>query len=247
MVGERVTLSETVGRVQADIDDGDTLRVGDVITRGVQLNGEATVSMLMPNLIQSEDYEQLGARTYLAEDKREDRLVRGFSQASLTESVSVVLEEAGEVHFPAISLFWWDTEEQQQKELTLPSHQFVVKHTPLSFFHAYWKETAICAVAILLLLYGGYRMAIYMMYLHKVDRLPLAVQFWLALLSNNLGRCEIVICRKIKHRTGKYQMNQNSTQSPNNIIDSYTKQKYSLSNCRVRKRSLIRIWFGMGW
>ncbi|NAW84902.1 BatD family protein [Photobacterium halotolerans] len=128
----------------------DALRVGDSITRRITLKGESTLAAMLPN--PSQPLFDDAYQTYVSPSDLQDSTNRGQYSASRTELETYVLQGGGELHFPAIEVQWWDSQNQQLNTLTLEGKTFTVKHTLQSWlkFYAPWLIAVLVLLALAL-------------------------------------------------------------------------------------------------
>ncbi len=95
----------------------DALRVGDSITRTVDMTAEDTVGIGLPPL-KFEAPE--GIRLYSGTPKVSEKAERGKIEATRTESATYVLEKEGQYTLPEITILWWDPQKKRMNKDSLP-------------------------------------------------------------------------------------------------------------------------------
>ena len=66
--------------------------------------------------------------------------------------MTYIVNNAGRVTLPAVSVFWWDSEFQQQRNLVLPERSWQVSHTFASFVEQYKVLLAGLAVIVVVVI-----------------------------------------------------------------------------------------------
>jgi hypothetical protein len=103
------------------------LRVGDSLTRTITLTADDTVGMLLPD-IRFSDTE--GLALYPQMPLVSENVERGVSTGKRVESVTYVLEKAGEYTLPKISVYWWEDQTRTLHHEILPEYHFSVAQNP---------------------------------------------------------------------------------------------------------------------
>ncbi|MFA0311410.1 BatD family protein [Vibrio splendidus] len=130
------------------------LKVGDAITREITLSAQDTISMLLPEVVMRPDTSENEFLFYRESTKYNDSEQRGVRQAQSFEKVTYIVNSAGEVTIPAISIFWWDSESQTEKKLILPELRLDVSHTFTSLLKEYKVEISVGIGFLLLVVLG---------------------------------------------------------------------------------------------
>ena len=129
------------------------LSVGDAITREITLSAHDTISALLPEITTLPDTLTSQFLVYPELTQYRDDEQRGVRQAQRLERVTYIVNNAGRVTLPAVSIFWWDSEFQQQRILVLPERSWQVSHTFASFVEQYkvlLGGSAVIVVAVIL-------------------------------------------------------------------------------------------------
>ena len=124
------------------------LSVGDAITREITLSAHDTISALLPEITTLPDTLTSQFLVYPESTQYRDDEQRGVRQAQRLERVTYIVNNAGRVTLPAVSVFWWDSEFQQQRNLVLPERSWQVSHTFASFVEQYKVLLAGLAVIV---------------------------------------------------------------------------------------------------
>jgi len=100
------------------------LKVGDSITRTVNMTAEDTVGMTLPPL----SFEAPeGIRLYTGVPKISEKAERGKIEAARTETATYVLEKEGRYKLPEIVILWWDSQKKKMNKARLPAMEFQVE------------------------------------------------------------------------------------------------------------------------
>ena len=100
------------------------LKVGDSITRTVNMTAEDTVGMTLPPL----SFEAPeGIRLYTGVPKISEKAERGKIEAGRIETATYVLEKEGRYKLPEIVILWWDPQKKKMNKARLPAMEFQVE------------------------------------------------------------------------------------------------------------------------
>ena len=100
------------------------LKVGDSITRTVNMAAEDTVGMTLPPL----SFEvPVGIRLYTGVPKISEKAERGKIEAARTETATYILEKEGRYKLPEIVILWWDPQRKKMNKARLPTMEFQVE------------------------------------------------------------------------------------------------------------------------
>ncbi|USD42699.1 BatD family protein [Vibrio sp. SCSIO 43135] len=114
----------------------DDLKVGQAITRTVTLKADDTLSILIPQMLSLDSQDSY--QTYVQPTQFDDRQERGNYRSERIEQQTYVLQQGGEIEFPAIELKWWNSDKQQLELVTIEGKTVEVSHTLSSWLSAYW-------------------------------------------------------------------------------------------------------------
>jgi hypothetical protein len=91
--------------------------VGDAIKRRITLRAEDVSGMAFAPTLHSE-MENLGI--YPGEPTVEDKFARGDLTGTRVETVTYIIERAGEFELPSVELSWWNIETEELQHIVLP-------------------------------------------------------------------------------------------------------------------------------
>ncbi len=100
------------------------LKVGDSITRTVNMRAEGTVGMTLPAL--SFEVPE-GIRLYAGVPKISEKAERGKIEAARTETATYILEKEGQYKLPEFVILWWNPEKKKMNKERLPAVEVQVK------------------------------------------------------------------------------------------------------------------------
>lgn len=124
------------------------LRVGDAITRKVTLTAQDSLSVLLPDLISDESTNAY--QSYSHPNRLSDAQSRGNYQSTRIEESVYVLQQGGDISFPPVDVYWWDSANNKLVTMTLEGKNYHVKHTFSSFLNAYLKWIVFVVVALVI-------------------------------------------------------------------------------------------------
>jgi len=177
------------------------LHVGDSVTRKVTLTAQDTVSIMLPSLLASGSTDQY--QSFSAPAQLTDQHGRGNYRAQRSEEQTYVLQQGGEVTFPAIELKWWDSKTQQLKTLLVPPQTFSVKHTLSSYLNAYRSELLLAGGLVLMLsviVIGSYRY-------YQTHPKPEWALFLQLLWQRQWPLARVALYRALRHKRGLLTLN----------------------------------------
>lgn len=97
--------------------DTESAVVGDAIKRRITLRAEDVSGMAFPPILHDE-LENLGI--YPGEPTVEDKFARGDLTGTRVETVTYVVERAGDFELPSVELTWWNIDTQELQHIVLP-------------------------------------------------------------------------------------------------------------------------------
>jgi hypothetical protein len=130
---------------QTDIEDGLVLQIGNTLERTVTLQAADTLAAFLPAI---DPGDNSGLTTYPDPTQLTNRFERGQFQAIRRDRIVYSAEQPGHYTLPALSLSWWDTQDQVLRTEALPPLQVRVKPT--------LKQTIQKVLPLLLVLIGSF-------------------------------------------------------------------------------------------
>ena len=101
--------------------------VGDAIKRRITLRAEDVSGMAFAPTLHNE-IDNLGI--YLGEPTVEDKFTRGDLTGTRIETVTYVVERAGDFELPSVELSWWNIDTQELQHIVLPGLSLQVTGEP---------------------------------------------------------------------------------------------------------------------
>lgn len=196
LVADDVKVTQDWNWVRVEGDSSEPfLKVGDVIEREISVNAVNTTSSFLPHVFGDNNTLGLASR-YVEPPVFRDTHVRGDYTAKKSEKVVYVLQNAGSLTLPRITLRQWDPKLGILIEHHLEGETIEVKHT----LSSYWRINSVSILSVGVLFFlslMSLRLAIsYYRRLKCTDRLPLIWQYILAIRSGNEVLCESLLYRK---------------------------------------------------
>jgi hypothetical protein len=103
--------------------DTDKLQVGESITRTLTLRAEGLIGSQLPEITMQ---PISGAKLYPDQSQFENIETSTGMLSTRIESTAVIPGRAGEITFPEVNIFWWDTKSNTQKSALIPASTFNV-------------------------------------------------------------------------------------------------------------------------
>ena len=178
------------------------LKAGDAITRTLTVKGSNTLAMLIPKLIQpiaTVDYQ-----IYPQPNQLSDSQTRGDYLSERKESVVYVLQNGGNVSFPAIHLTWWNTENKTLETITLEGQSFYIAHTLSSWLHQYWHGLIALIIAIMVITLIGFKTITY----YKTHPLPAWFIYANAVKQQQWSQVRVLLYRVLRKHSDQLQLKQ---------------------------------------
>ncbi len=104
--------------------DPDSFKVGEPITRNVQLKALGLTSSQLPNIVGASTDPSL--KYYPDQPALADQKDVNTFIGVRTETLAIVVSEGGEITIPAIRIPWWNTETDSLQYAELPQRRFIV-------------------------------------------------------------------------------------------------------------------------
>ncbi|GEM77892.1 BatD family protein [Vibrio superstes] len=132
------------------------LKAGDTITRTIRIEATDTLSVLLPSVMSTDSVNRnKNYQAYAKPVRLSDTQNRGQYQAQSVEEEVYVLQTGGELTFPEYSIFWWDSEQGELRELRLEGQSFKVSHT-FSSWVRYYKDNLLITLFVFIVVIGFY-------------------------------------------------------------------------------------------
>jgi hypothetical protein len=123
--GAKYYLTTSNFRISQSLDRKlEGLKIGDSVTRTVNITAEDTVGISLPPL-KFEAPE--GIRLYPGTPKVSEKAERGKIEATRTETATYVLEKEGRYTLPEIAIMWWNPQTKKMNKARLPAIELQIE------------------------------------------------------------------------------------------------------------------------
>ncbi len=99
------------------------VRVGDSVTRTLQIQAQDLQASQLPNLIMD---RQTGFQSYADKPQLSNQPTEQGFTSTATYKIAIVPTQAGELLVPALSFPWWNTQTDSLERASLPQHKITV-------------------------------------------------------------------------------------------------------------------------
>ena len=130
-------LATTVFEVEESYDkESGELKPGDSLTRTIRFKSQDVAAMMLPAI----DFKSIdGLAVYQKPSRVKDKVNRGEYLAERIESVTYLIERAGEFRLQEMEFYWWDLSTGEMKSVVLPER--VVATALLSVEESFEAQT----------------------------------------------------------------------------------------------------------
>ena len=176
------------------------LRVGDAITRKVTLTAQDSLSVLLPDLISDESTNAY--QSYPHPNRLSDSQSRGNYQSTRIEESVYVLQQGGDISFPPVDVYWWDSANNKLVTMTLEGKNYHVKHAFSSFLNAY-LQWIVFVVATLVI---GIGLALYLRRHYQTHPKP---QWWVLrqhIKAGEWNQIRLSLYKQLRMRTEQLEL-----------------------------------------
>ncbi len=173
----------------------DELKVGDSVTRIVDIQAQDSLSVLLPNMMTSSENEAWQA--YVNSPELTDTQSRDGYISKRKDSVTYILQQGGDISWPSFDMYWWNTEKQSVEKITIDGYSVHVKHTLSSWLRAYRVELISSLSAVVLLLGSYFLLRRYF----RTHAKPAWYEFSRALLQRRWADARTLLYKKARLHT----------------------------------------------
>ncbi|MGP8306914.1 BatD family protein [Vibrio sp. YIC-376] len=179
---------------------GESLKVGDAITRKITITAQDSLSVLLPDLLKGESTTNYQA--YSQPHRLTDKQTRGDYQSTRTEESVYVIQQGGELTLPAFEFHWWNSKTQQLESMVIEGKSFQAKHTLKSFVKAYsaWILSLSAAVVFSAVLFFSIKRY------YRTRPTPPWLTFHRLLKSNRWGEARAALYKQLRVNTAELEM-----------------------------------------
>lgn len=239
LTADNVDVSQQITVVSSSEDREQLhINVGDSITRTITLTASNTNSMLLPELVNCDDFPYTTdyVKCFVQSSQINETRIRGVNKTTKVEAITYVVKEAGEFTLPEVVLFVWEPENQEIKSLKLDSANYRIKYTLGSWIKAYLHELLVAVACVLLILIMMKKLVVY----YSSRKSPLLFRFLLSLVKKEVVDSENIVYERFLTKYGQYRLfTQGKELDDTSIHRRYKKlSKVTLFNSRY----LINLW-----
>lgn len=105
--------------------DDDRIRAGEPITRTLKLTAVGATGAQLPDLSAALSLPE-GVKAYPDQSELHTAEQDGQPVGSRVQNIALIADRAGSIELPALTVSWWDTRTQRQREATLPARSLTV-------------------------------------------------------------------------------------------------------------------------
>ncbi len=233
----RQWFSSTKAQVTQDWQtSSDELKVGDSVTRVVEIQAQDSLSVLLPSLMTNSSNPAW--QSYVNSPQLTDSQSRDGYISKRKDSVTYILQQGGDISWPSYDVWWWNTQKQSLERITIDGYRVHVKHTLSSWLRAYQLELVCLFSAIAALLAIYYAVKRYF----KTHRQPAWYEFTRSLLHRRWPQSRALLYKKARGETEQVSLmalNQDPKWSSfsNDVQNGETKRKQFVWLWRKIRRS----------
>jgi len=148
--GSRSWFSSTKATVEQQWQQSseEELKVGDSVTRVLTIEAHDSLSVLLPNLLRdgiSDVWQVYPSPAELMDTQNREGYI-----SKRTDSHTYILQQGGDITWPAYEVWWWNSKEKRIEKVTVEGKTIHVKHTLGSWLRAYQSELLSSSLVIVL-------------------------------------------------------------------------------------------------
>ncbi|MDV6250021.1 BatD family protein [Vibrio sp. EA2] len=209
---------------------GESLKVGDAVTRRITITAQDSLSVLLPDLLKGESTSRYQA--YPQPHRLSDTQTRGDYQSTRTEESVYVIQQGGELTLPVYEFQWWNSQTQQLETIVVEGKSFQAKHTLASFIKAYfaWIVSIVAIVALSLVLFLAVKRY------YRTRPTPPWLRFHQLLKSNRWGEARSALYKQLRVNTSELEMSKVSAN------ESWQKKSQHLQQGERNKSLMKAMW-----
>ncbi|WP_295902572.1 BatD family protein [uncultured Vibrio sp.] len=129
----------------------DELKVGDALTRTIEIKAKDSLSILLPDLLINSATKQYQA--YPQPHQLDDTQERGDYRSSRIEESVYVIQQGGDFTLPSYQFTWWNSDTNTLENVAVEGKTFTATHTVRSFLHAYMNEIVAVIASLILMIF----------------------------------------------------------------------------------------------
>lgn len=205
-------------------------KVGDVITRVIEIEAQDSLSVLLPNVMSnpvSDAWQGYRNPPELTDTQSRDGYI-----SKRKDSISYVLQQGGDISWPSFEIWWWNTKTQSIEKITIEGYNLHVKHTLSSWLKAYRYVIFSSLVVLLVVVFITLAVRRY----YRTHPSPQWVSYYGAILKGKWSLARTLLYRKARLTTGQLIMSE--TLKNEKLQERSLQMQAGQSN----RRSMILLW-----
>ena len=112
-------------KIEENIDNNQTFKVGEPIIRSFNIVAEGVASSQLPSLEEQQNIVN-NFKVYADQPKVHDNIINGVITSSKTESFTLIPQVSGDITLPEISITWWNVNENKIEHAIVPARSLTV-------------------------------------------------------------------------------------------------------------------------
>ncbi len=206
------------------------LKVGDSVTRVIEIQAQDSLSVLLPNVLSTSVNEAW--KGYVSPPVLADTQSRDGYISKRKDSLTYVLQQGGDISWPSFDIWWWNTETQSLEKITVDGYRVHVKHTFSSWLRAYQSELIglLAVIATLIALYCAAKRYF------KTHNKPAWYEFTRTLLYRRWPQSRTLLYRKARGETLQVSL------STLNQDPKWLALSHDVQNGQTKRRSFLWLW-----
>ncbi|WP_165312931.1 BatD family protein [Vibrio ziniensis] len=177
-------------------------KVGDAITRVIEIQAQDSLSVLLPTMMTNSVNDAW--QGYLNPPELVDTQSRDGYISKRKDSLTYVFQQGGDIHWPSIEIWWWNTKAQSLEKITIEGYSVHVKHTIASWLKDYRYVLISSLISALVLVFIVFATRRY----YRTHPSPQWVSYYLAVLKGRWPVARTLLYKKVRSTTGNIVMNE---------------------------------------
>jgi hypothetical protein len=167
-------------------------KVGDTITRVIEIQAQDSLSVLLPNVMTNS--VNSAWQGYLNPPELTDTQSRDGYTSTRKDSLTYVLQQGGDIDWPSYEVWWWNSKKQSLEKVTVEGYKVHVKHTLASWLKAYRYLIASTALVLLVLAMAVFAARRY----YRTHPSPAWVNYYLSVFKGQWPLARTLLYRKVR-------------------------------------------------
>ncbi|WP_258006799.1 hypothetical protein [Vibrio diazotrophicus] len=178
----------------------DEPKVGDTITRVIEVQAQDSLSVLLPNLMTNSVNDAW--QGYPNPPELTDTQSRDGYLSKRKDSLTYVLQQGGDITWPSYEIWWWNLKKQSLEKITIEGYKVHVKHTLASWLKAYRYMilvTALVLVTLVMLMLAARRY-------YRTHPSPAWVKYYLSVFKGQWPQARALLYKKVRKTSGSLEI-----------------------------------------